>query len=244
MKKTFWISAILVLSFVLLGAGLGQENKPKMRQEIVKLKYIDMNEIISLLFTFKSPDGRISPGSKAGLLSISDYPENVEKILAVIRELDVKPVDIQFTIQLVLASTEDEPGKSDEQIKDDPLIKELRSLLNFKFFYPLDSSFIRALDREYSEVTMGREAELRLALQPKYIKEDKEELIQVEARLSKIFPVAYAPGATQTQSPYSSMTLLTSNFTMKSGEKTVVGVSKLDGGDKGLILIITGKIVR
>jgi hypothetical protein len=40
------------------------------------------------------------------------------------------------------------------------------------------------------------------------------------------------------------MTLLTSNFTMKSGDKTVVGVSKLDGGDKGLILIITGKIVR
>jgi len=81
-------------------------------------------------------------------------------------------------------------------------------------------------------------------LKPKYIKEDNEDVIQVEARLSKIFPVAYAPGATQTQSPYSSMTLLTSNFTMKSGDKTVVGVSKLDGGDKGLILIITGKIVR
>ena len=244
MKKAFWISLVLILSFVLLGAGLGQENKPKMRQEIVKLKYIDKEDILNVLYTFLSRDGRISPSPRSGLLTISDYPENVEKVLAVIRELDVKPVDIQFTIQLVLASAEGDPGKSADLINDDPLIKELRNLLNFKFFYPLDSSFIRALDREESEITMGEKAELMLQLRPKYIREEKDELIQVETRLYKIVPVVYAPGATQTQSPYSSMTLLTSNFTMKSGEKTVVGVSKLDGGDKGLILIITGKIVR
>jgi hypothetical protein len=179
------------------------------------------------------------PSPQGGLLSISDYPENVEKILAVIRELDVKPADIQFTIQLVLASTEDEPGKSEDLIKDDPLIKELRNLLNFKFFYPLDSSLVRALDREYSEVTMGLEAELRLRLRPKYIREEKEELIQVETWLSKI--LLTGPDLAKN---LNSLTLLTSNFTMKSGDKTVVGVSKLDGGDKGLILIITGKIVR
>jgi len=244
MKKAFWISAILVLSFVLLGTGLGQENKPKMRQEIVKLKYIDREEIRLVLSTFLSPYGRISPTERSGLLTISDIPENVEKILAVIRELDVKPADIQFTIQLILASTEGDPGRPDELGKDDPLIKELRSLLNFKFFYPLDSSFIRALDRQESEVTMGEKAELMLQLRPKYVREEKEELIQVETRLYKIVPVAYAPGATETRTPYSSLTLLTSNFTMKSGDKTVVGVSKLDGGDKGLILIITGKIIR
>jgi hypothetical protein len=240
MKKAFCISVILALSFVLLGAGLGQENKPKMRQEIVKLKYIDKEEILNVLYTFISREGRISPSPKSGLLTISDYPENVEKVLAVIRELDVKPADIQFTIQLVLASTTDEPGKSEELNKDDPLIKELRNLLSFKFFYALDSSFIRALDREYSEVTMGEKAELKLSLQPKYIKEDKEDLIQVEARLSKLEFLPTGQNAMGMQS----ITLLTSNFTMKSGEKTVVGVSKLDGGDKGLILIITGKIVR
>jgi Bacterial type II/III secretion system short domain len=244
MKKAFWIALVLILSFVLLGAGLGQESKPNMRQEIVKLKYIDKEEILNVLYTFLSREGRISPSPRSGLLTISDYPENVEKVLAVIKELDVKPADIQFNIQLILASTTDEPGKSGDLIKDDPLIKELRSVLNFKFFYPLDSSFIRALDREESEVTMGEKAELMLQLRPKYIREEKDELIQVETRLYKIVPMVYAPGATETKNPYSSLNLLTSNFTMKSGEKTVVGVSKLDGGDKGLILIITGKIVR
>jgi Bacterial type II/III secretion system short domain len=243
MKNAWRIPLIFVLSLVFLGAGWGQENQPKIRQEIVKLKYIDRDEIRLVLSTFLSPYGRISPTEKSGLLTISDIPENVGKILAVVRELDVKPADIQFTIQLILASSTDEPGKSDELIKDDPLIKELRSLLNFKFFYPLDSSFIRALDREESQVTMGESAELMLQLRPKYVREEKEELIQVETRLYKIVPVAYPPGATETKNPYSSIPLLTSNFTLKSGEKTVVGVSKVDGGDKGLILIITGKII-
>jgi len=245
MKKNVWITMLLALAVVLSSAAFSQEPPTKrLRQEIVKLKYIDREEIRVVLSTFLSPYGRISPTERSGLLTISDIPENVEKILAVIRELDVKPADIQFTIQLVLASTEGDPGRPDELGKDDPLIKELRSLLNFKFFYPLDSSFIRAIDREASEVTMGDKAELMLQLRPKYVREEKEELIQVETRLYKIVPVAYAPGATETRSPYSSLTLLSSNFTMKSGEKTVVGVSKLDGGDKGLILIITGKIVR
>ena len=34
------------------------------------------------------------------------------------------------------------------------------------------------------------------------------------------------------------------SLTFKSGEKTVVGVSKMDGGDKGLILIISGKEIK
>jgi len=241
MKKTLRIGLLLAVSLVLVGAGFGQDNRPKIRQEIVKLKYIDKEEILNVLYTFLSNTGKISPSPRSGLLTVSDTPENVEKILEVIRELDVKPADIQFTIQLILASAEADPGKSAEFITDDPLIKELRSLLNFRFFYPLDSSYIRALDREYSEVTMGREAELRLALRPKHIKEDKEDLIQVETRLHKLVPVHDTQAAAQ--NPYTSVTLLTSNFTMKSGEKTVVGVSKLDGGDKGLILIITGKII-
>ncbi len=243
MRKAFWTAIILALAFVLVGAALGQEQTPKMRQEIVKLNYIDKGDIRTILSTFLSPQGRISPTERSGYLTISDIPKNVEKILEVISELDVKPADIQFNIQLILASSGEDPATSDKPITDDPLIKELRNLLSFKYYYPLDSSFVRALDGDYSEVTMGSEAELKLALRPKHIKEEKEERIQVEARLLKIVPRVYAPGATETQSPYSSITLLTSNFTMKSGDKTVVGVSKLDGGDKGLILIITGKVI-
>jgi type II secretory pathway component GspD/PulD (secretin) len=239
MKKVVLIAIFVIMAIFLVSVnpGLAQEVRPKMRQEIVKLKYIDKNEILSVLLTFASREGRISPSPESGLITVSDYPENVEKILEVIRKLDVKPADIQFSIQLVLGSAAGEE-KSDEALLNDPVIKELKTLLKYTSFNLLDTSFIRAIDRESSQVTMGKDAELRLDLRPKYVQEEKEDLIQVEARLSKM------QGFMQGQNTQLSTTLLTSNFTMKSGEKTVVGVSKMDGGDKGLILIISGKVIK
>jgi len=37
--------------------------------------------------------------------------------------------------------------------------------------------------------------------------------------------------------------LLRSHLNLKSGERAVVGVSRLDGGEKGLILIVSGKVI-
>jgi len=50
--------------------------------------------------------------------------------------------------------------------------------------------------------------------------------------------------ASGTPIPSSSTSVVQTTLTMKSGEKTVVGVSKMDGGDKGLILIISGKVIN
>jgi len=239
MKKSLLIAFFTVMAIFIFSAKAGwtQETKPKMRQEIVKLKHIEKNAILNVLYAFASRDGKIIPSPESSLITISDYPENVEKILEVIRELDVKPADIQFSIQLVLGSAAGEE-KSDEALLNDPVIKELKTLLKYKSFNLLDTSLIRAIDREFSQVTMGKDAELRLDLRPKYVQEEKEDLIQVEVRLSKM------QGFMQGQNTEQMTTLLASNFTMKSGEKTVVGVSKMDGGDKGLILIISGKVIK
>jgi len=242
MKKSILIALFIAIAIFLVSvkASLPQETKAKMRQEIVKLKYIKSDDVLSggILFTFLSPQGRINSNPEARMITVSDYPENVEKILALIREIDVKPADIQFAIQLVLGSAASEE-KSEENLQNDPVIKELRSLLNYKSFTMLDTSLVRAIDREYSQVTMGTDAELQLELRPKYIKEEKEDLIQVVVQLKKMQQIIE-----KGQASSSSTILLTSNFTMKSGEKTVVGVSKMDGGDKGLILIISGKVIK
>lgn len=238
MKKWLWVVALLTFFLFALSMGFSQESKPKMRQEIVKLKYIDKSEILNVLYTFVSRDGRISPSPQAGLITISDYSENVEKIMAVIRELDVKPADLLFTIQLVLGSQSGEEA-TDAALRDDPTIRELSTLLKFKSFSLLDTSLVRAIDREDSQVTMGKNAELRLDLRPIYIKDENEDRIQVETRLQKMG--ALVATGENTRREWTS--LVSSNFSMKSGEKTVVGVSKMDGGDKALILIISGKVI-
>jgi hypothetical protein len=246
MSKPRTIAAVLLataLAFAL--SGFAQESqKPALKQEVIKLKYVTSNQILTVLYAFLSPQGRLNPSPDMGLVTVSDYPQNVEKILSVIREIDVKPADIQFTVQLVVGSTMS-AERPDDATKDDPVIKELRQMLKFKTFSLLDTSYVRALDRSLSQVSMGRSAELRLDLTPKCIKEDKEDLIQVEATLYRIgaSQVAQVPGAAHNQ-VLGSRTLVSSNFTLKSGEKTVVGVSKMDGGDSALILIISGKILK
>ena len=239
------LSAFLCAGVLVLASpGLSQdEPKPGLRQEIVKLRYIKNSQILSVLYTFLSPRGRINPNPESGLITVSDLPENVDRVLAVIREYDVKPADIQFTVQLVLGSMGPDE-RPDDPIRDDPVIRELRQLIKFRSFSLLDTSYVRALDRQLSQVSIGRAADLRLDLVPKCVKEGRVELIQVEATLFKVgFPALMpTPQGPQNVMP-APKTIVNSSFTMKSGEKTVVGISRMEGGDKALILIISGRIL-
>ncbi len=210
---------------------------PPLRKELIKLKYIDATDIMMLLQSYRSRDGSLSmarDANKNNLVVISDTPDLVEKMVALIKNVDVKPAELLFTIQLVLGS-ESVEEKTDDSLKSDPVIKEIRNLLRYKNFSLLDTTLVRTMEREDSQVRFGKNGEYSLSLRPKYIKDEKEENIQAEIRL----------GFSMTLSNTPQNYLIATTLTMKSGEKTVVGVSKMAGGsDKGLILIISGKVVK
>ena len=120
----------------------------------------------------------------------------------------------------------------------------MRTLLRYKTFTLLDQNIVRTLDQKGAEILIGKDPEFVIAFRkPKYVKDGADELIQADVRLVRIErEPARTPGGA-TPPPSSSTALVQTSLTMKSGEKTVVGVSKMDGGDKGLILIISGKII-
>jgi hypothetical protein len=234
MKKiTLVLSVVIVLAISLLGAT--QETKQPMKQELVKLNYVRSADINVLLFPYMSREGRInfSPNQN-NFLSLSDYPENVDKMLAVIKEIDVKPPDVLFTVQLVLAS-EDGAAKTDESLINDPIIKELRGFLKYKSFGLLDTSLVRGTNRQESTLTMGPSGNFVLEMTPDTITVDRVQTVKVFVRLKQILGSFEAKQTSQS--------LLDSSLTMKSGDKTVVGVSRTAGGDKGLILIIQAKVI-
>jgi hypothetical protein len=245
--KRFGFFAIAM--FVLLGTlspAFAQQEKPKapeLKQEMVRLKYARPQEVQNLLRPYLNPYGQISwnsPGND-NLLVISDTPETLSRILAVIKEIDVKPVDLLFTVQLVLGS-EAGDSKTDEVLQNDPLIAELKKLLRYKNFTLLDSNLIRTLNQGEAEISLGRDTEFDLVLRPRFIQEENDRLIQMEVRLRRIDKEVQTPAPGQ-HPVRGATTLIETQLTMKSGEKTVVGVSKLNGGDKGLILILSGKVI-
>jgi hypothetical protein len=243
MKKG--ILAIVMLAFTLSIAGpvlaeeTAQDQKAEtkiLRKEIVKLKYVRAQDIQTLLYIYVSRDGHIqfNPNLPT-VLSVSDTPENVEKILAAVWELDLKPADVLFTVQLILGSETD--TQTDAELQSDPIIKELRKLLRYKGYTLLDASLVRVINRERASVILGPKAEFVLALQPDVAGDPKAPVIKTAVRLQQ---------TTQTGPPVVQIAITTpieSTLNIKSGDRTVVGVSKLDGGGKGLILIISGKII-
>jgi hypothetical protein len=142
-----------------------------------------------------------------------------------------KPAEILFTVQLILGSVSDE-DRTDESLKNDPVIKEIRSLMKYRTFLLLDSSLVRSKEREPVEAILGKQRQYILFLKPTF---DKDENIRTEIRFSYNFP-----GQKGTD-------LIQSILALKPGERTVLGVSKPQGiepVDQGLILIISGKFVR
>ncbi|OGD16788.1 MAG: hypothetical protein A2V76_01360 [Candidatus Aminicenantes bacterium RBG_16_63_14] len=226
-------------------AAQGQIDETKnYRNEIVKLKYIRAQDIQAILYTFTSRKGAHLQfaANMPQVLSVSDTPENVEKILAAIRELDVKPADVLYTVQLVLGSEAD--AATDAELQTDPIVKELRKLLRYKGYTLLDSSLVRVINRERAEVILGPKAEFEFGLRPDVAGDAKSPVIKTEVRLRQITRQKAPEGKEGIAQPIAGYAnLIESTLNIKSGDRTVVGVSKLDGGDKGLILIISAKIV-
>jgi hypothetical protein len=248
MKKT--VIALLALAFILTAVipALAEDPVPgqqaqtaetkNLRKEIVKLKYVRAQDIQNILYGYTSRDGHISFNpNMPSVLSVSDTPENVEKLLAAIREIDVKPADVLYTVQLVLGSEAD--ATTDADLKGDPIIKELGKLLRFKGYSLLDATLVRSVNLENAEVTFGPKAEFELALRPEVTGDTKMPVIKTYVRLRQTRYKQTEPNVLKTEI----VSLIESTLNIKSGERTVVGVSKLDGGDKGLILIISAKIV-
>lgn len=240
-KYTIIFLGIFILCTVIqpLHSSLSQTKQPELEKAVVKVKYIRAPDAFEVLRTYLSPRGEIQVINRENRLVIEDIPVVLEKLLSILKEIDVKPVDLQFNIELILGSKiSDKKTGLDKEMKSDPVMKELRSLLKYKSFVVLDSSIMKVQDNNLSYQRMGGEGiNLRLRLRPRYIKEEKGDNFQVELRLEQ--SLAFDEGREEKL-----LILIDTTLTLKSGERTVVGVSKLNGGDKALILIVSGKVLK
>jgi len=258
MKKSI---GILCVFFLLTGITLNlyalqEQRKPELKKEFVKLKYVEADEVHKVLRSFQSPYGRITSNDDLNVITIQDTPEIVDKMLLLIKDIDVKPVDLLITVDLILGSMGIEQSPelsilmsgqpSKKKLESDPLIKELKSVLGYTHYNIIDSSFIRIQDDSYSDLKLGGQGlDLRLMLEPHYVKEEKGDTFQLELRLIQHTSEKHiSAGVGATEKKAREIVLIGTTLTVKSGERTVVGVSKLDGGNRALILIISGKVIK
>jgi len=247
MKK---VLLFLLVCLFLSAAVLAQQNfqPPKLRHEIVEVKYINANWALGLLKQYMSGNGKINQIPGTNKVIIEDTAEIVDKILSILKEVDAKPLDLQFNIDLLLGSTQ-EAAKTDwaRDKKNESVLKELQGLLKYKSFRMLDSSILKVQDSSRSSQRIGGKGiNLNLQLSPRTVKDEDGESFQLELRLSQY--QGFKPDGNER-----TLTLIDTNLTLQSGEQQVVGVSKLTyvpqeaGGqeeDIALIMILSGKVLK
>ena len=231
-RKIFiFVFLVSFMAISLSQVGLGDGEKQALKKEIVKLKYTKASEVYDLLIPFRSKKGHILYSKKLNMITISDYPKNVERMLEVIKQCDVKPKQIEFKIWLIVAEIREKP-KSVKIPAIAKVVKELESFLKYNYYQLLDSSYLKTSEGSYSYLKLGGTFSFGLEFGNLKFIRDKEGTINFTVRLKKSKTIE---GKVYTDY------LITSNLTLKNGETTVVGVSKMNGDNKGLILIITAK---
>ena len=236
MKRSITVLFVFILlTFAVSSLYPSQEilKTPEMRKEMVRVKYIRAHQANKLLISYSSRYGRITFDDTLGILTIQDTPEIVEKMLSVLKEIDVKPFDLEFTVDLFVVSINEGTEKTAVVSKaKDPIVRELRTLLKLESFELLDKSFARVQENKRVEMLMGgRGLNLEIRLAPRYIKDEKGGEIQVDMRLTQ-------------RKEKSELKLIETTLSIKSGDRTIVGVSKLDGGEKALVLVLAGKVIK
>jgi hypothetical protein len=261
-KKKLLIGLIAVFCLALAAAAFAEEREDgqaksplQTRKEVVKLKYIRAADAFQLLRAYSTlPREAMGPNSvflggnivmskdanQNEILVLTDLPEVVEKMLALIKEIDVRPAEIQFMVQIVVGSEASE-DKGDEALKNDPVIRELRGVLKYKAFSMLDGTTLRVIEGERAEAKVGTKGEYSLRLVPKLIRDGATETIRADVEFYRPVWAPLAPNSQNAQMMNND--LVRTTLMLKPGEKTVVGVSKSDA-DKGLILIISGKVTK
>jgi hypothetical protein len=121
---------------------------------------------------------------------------------------------------------------TDKELRDDPLIKELQGVLKYNSFKNMGATIIRVQNNSGSTHWLSKNLELRIAPQ-----------VTPEGSMVVALTLLHYRG-TDKKGEAIKTVLIQTKLTVNNNEKTVVGVSKLNGDDKALILILTGSFVE
>lgn len=197
------------------------------------LAFLKVKTAIQYLKPYLSPEGKITAVWESNTMIISDIAKVVELLDNLIDVIDVPFIEIKFTIDLISGSKGKDPkGDTDRELRDDPLIKELQGVLKYNSFKNMGATIIRVQNNSNSTHWLGKNLQLIIAPQV-----TPDGTIIVELTLLHYRGIDRKEDASKT-------VLIQTKLTINNKEKTVVGVSKLNGDDKALILIITGTFIE
>ena len=245
MKKLFFAMLIALL----YAGSLPAQDRV---QKVVMIKNGNRNGILHTLQELAPTNGMVISTSDNDHVVLSGPKDTVAGFEEIIKQLDVAPVikkDIETTVYMIVASTQ--AGNATPLTPDlDPVVKQLKSIFNYKGFRLLESFILRSRDGESGQTngflpppeTSLAGYKITYDFQYRKVSLDGSDNARVahfdHLRLQVKVPFAAATAVAGMDASIST------DVDVPEGKKVVVGkTSALEGSDGALILVISAKVV-
>lgn len=224
------------------------------RSKIFDVKNRDPHSLVSVLSPLGSGfrGATIAPNRDFGTLTVRDFPENLAVIEEALKRLDVPQAGdpgIELRLHVLIASNLDGAvNPHPEELNS--VLKELQSTLNYKNYYLVNSQIHRVksnTDFSAAAVAGSGSSEISQPLVAQMGTADFSYSYTINS--VAIQPNSSGPSTVQlnqfnfnTGQDVPGRPTVRTSVSLRDGEKVVVGTASFK--DKGLILVLSAKVIR
>jgi hypothetical protein len=234
------------------------------QQRIYRVKYADTRALAGLVIvhrpaTSEKPGPYVNFDEKMKVISVYGDPKELNSIMANLQELDVpgnevgRGKSVELTLHLITASREATTGDALPPSLH-AVAKQLTDVFGYRGLRLLDTAVIRGRTGEESHMSGNGGTLLEKG------SANVQSPYQVSVRIAQTRPSAQGGSIVQVENLRFSLRVpyctdpeckstsfqdvgFRTNFDVREGQSVVVGKSKMDNSDRGLILVVSAKIV-
>ena len=228
-KQVLWAMAVASV----LSAQAPEETVRAQEKRMFQVKYANPNDLANVLSVFGY---HLEANRDLQVLTVSAPHDVIAAMEDAIKRFDVPSKDIGVTVYLVVASQQPD-GTSTVPTELQAVTNELKNVLSFRSFRVLDTILLRTQLGKMASVMGiigGNEAAkttYNFSAQPVSMTEDAKGRLIRFARLGLTLQV---PGPLNAS--------ISTEITVREGQKVVVGKSNMGGTDQALIMVMTAKV--
>ncbi len=210
---------------------------PRLPTQLFTIRFKDINDVYLLIEPLLSARGSVRMRPRLRTLAVSDDPETLEKIEAMIQGYDLPPRNVEVSLQLILATA---AGKPPETIS--PRIRGVIRKLNeistrWSDYRLLGSATVVSSEGEKTSVEMGEDYRISFAVD---YASDKPRLVRfqrftLDRRERSRDPEIRAETFTR---------VLDTALNLKEDKLYIFGASKMESSNRALFMTITASTQR
>jgi hypothetical protein len=224
---------------MLLAAGAADAGKRKsgetdLKRVTIVVRYANGHALERLLHPYLTKYGRVQFESRTRALTIVDQPAVVDVMLKMVKQFDVKPPQLQFSVVLVLA---EKGGGQSIPAELKPVARQLKEVFNYNKFTVMDKAYITVEANQESRMKVGGNSGYTVDMSTHMVQGDKS-TVRLDFHLYNWEWVKRADKRPQGIQH----TVVRTTVEMKDGETAILGASKINGEGKALITVVSMKM--